>query len=131
MVPNMKTLISFAIPYGTAEQIILICRLTQSKKCDFYFAHKINSLSLSILVVHLTVRDGGNVDIAWSIYRPCATGIANKSAIPYRDNLRKRSALKITDTELKLMAAAAIIGDSRMPKNGYRIPAATGTPSAL
>ena len=29
-----------------------------------------------------------------------------------------RSALLITDTELKLMAAAAIIGLSRMPKRG-------------
>ena len=29
-----------------------------------------------------------------------------------------RRALVITDTELKLMAAAAIIGERRMPKNG-------------
>jgi|SRR5271165_1624381 len=41
------------------------------------------------------------------------------------------SALLITDTELKLMAAAAMIGLSRMPNLGYRMPAATGTPSAL
>ncbi len=31
---------------------------------------------------------------------------------------RNRSALAITDTELKLIAAAAIIGLSRMPKKG-------------
>ncbi len=36
----------------------------------------------------------------------------------YTRNLRKRRALPMTDTELKLMAAAAIIGLSRMPKNG-------------
>ena len=36
-----------------------------------------------------------------------------------------------TETELKLMAAAAIIGLSRIPKTGNKIPAATGTPSAL
>ncbi len=44
---------------------------------------------------------------------------------------RSRSALPITDTELKDMAAAAIMGDSRMPKNGYSTPAAMGTPRLL
>jgi len=38
---------------------------------------------------------------------------------------------KMTDKELKLIAAAAIIGDKRIPKNGYNNPAATGTPSTL
>lgn len=38
---------------------------------------------------------------------------------------------RITDNELKLMAAAAIIGDKRIPKNGYNNPAATGTPKTL
>lgn len=42
-----------------------------------------------------------------------------------------RSALVITETELKLMAAAAIIGLSKIPKNGYSIPAAIGTPTEL
>ena len=42
-----------------------------------------------------------------------------------------RNALAITDTELKLIAAAAIIGLSRMPNEGYSTPAAIGTPSAL
>lgn len=41
------------------------------------------------------------------------------------------SALLMTDTELKLMAAAAIIGDKSIPKNGYNTPAATGTPTML
>ena len=45
--------------------------------------------------------------------------------------LRSLRALPMTETELKLMAAAANIGLSRMPKKGYRTPAATGTPSAL
>ena len=43
----------------------------------------------------------------------------------------RRMALLITDTELKLMAAAAIIGDSSRPKKGYSTPAAIGTPSTL
>ncbi|CAM4291367.1 hypothetical protein COAQ111491_15450 [Comamonas aquatilis] len=43
----------------------------------------------------------------------------------------KRSALKITDTELKLIASAAIMGDSSHPVNGYRTPAAIGTPMPL
>jgi hypothetical protein len=41
------------------------------------------------------------------------------------------SELLITDTELKLMAAAAIIGDNNIPKNGYNTPAATGIPAML
>ena len=44
---------------------------------------------------------------------------------------RKRKALDITDTELKLMAKAAIIGDNKIPKNGNKTPAATGTPKLL
>ena len=41
------------------------------------------------------------------------------------------SAFAITDTELKLIAALAMMGLSNTPKNGYNAPAATGTPSAL
>ena len=42
-----------------------------------------------------------------------------------------RNALVMTETELKLMAAAAIIGLRRIPKNGNKMPAATGTPIEL
>ena len=41
------------------------------------------------------------------------------------------SALLITDTELKLMAAAAMMGLSNIPNLGYRMPAAMGTPTEL
>ena len=44
---------------------------------------------------------------------------------------RRRKALPITDTELKLMARAAISGDSSQPVSGYSTPAAIGIPSAL
>jgi hypothetical protein len=37
----------------------------------------------------------------------------------------------ITDTELTLMAAAAIRGDSKIPKKGNNIPAATGCLNCL
>jgi hypothetical protein len=37
----------------------------------------------------------------------------------------------MTLTEDRAIAAAAIIGDSRSPKVGYRIPAAMGMPAAL
>jgi hypothetical protein len=37
---------------------------------------------------------------------------------PYQDARRNRSALPITDTELKLIAALAIIGLSSHPKIG-------------
>jgi hypothetical protein len=51
--------------------------------------------------------------------------------VAHRLTRRNRNALPITDTELKLMAAAAIMGDSSRPKKGYNTPAATGTPSEL
>ncbi len=45
--------------------------------------------------------------------------------------LLNRKAFTITDTELKDIASAAIIGDSNIPKNGYKTPAAIGTPNTL
>jgi hypothetical protein len=45
--------------------------------------------------------------------------------------LRGRSAFPITETELKLMAAAAIIRLSKTPNTGYSTPAAIGKPNAL
>jgi len=45
--------------------------------------------------------------------------------------VRNRNAFTITDTELNDMAKAAIIGDNNIPKNGYRTPAAIGTPNTL
>ena len=48
-----------------------------------------------------------------------------------RFTFRNRSALKTTQTELKLIAALARIGLRSKPKKGYSAPAATGTPSAL
>ena len=41
------------------------------------------------------------------------------------------SEFAITDTELKLMAAAAIIGDNKIPNTGNKAPAAIGTPITL
>lgn len=45
--------------------------------------------------------------------------------------LRKRRAFMITETELRLMANAAIMGDSKWPVKGYKSPAANGIPRAL
>jgi hypothetical protein len=49
----------------------------------------------------------------------------------YNFTLRNRSALLTTESELKLIAAPAIIGLSNKPITGYKIPAAIGTPNAL
>jgi hypothetical protein len=49
----------------------------------------------------------------------------------YSFTRRSLKAFPTTDTELKLIAAAAIIGFKSKPNQGYRTPAATGTPSAL
>ena len=42
-----------------------------------------------------------------------------------------RSAFPITDTDERLIASAAMMGESSMPDRGYSTPAATGTPAAL
>ena len=61
--------------------------------------------------------------------------VVHESTPPARSiqsiNLRSLSALPITDTELKVIAALAIIGLSNKPKTGYSTPAASGTPTAL
>ena len=54
----------------------------------------------------------------------CPAGFHNGAFLSLR-------ALLMTDTELKLMAAAAIMGESSHPKAGYSRPAATGTPTEL
>ena len=45
--------------------------------------------------------------------------------------VRKRKAFAITETELKLIAKAAIIGDNNNPNTGNKTPAAIGTPNTL
>jgi hypothetical protein len=44
---------------------------------------------------------------------------------------RSRSALPMTLTDDRAMAAAATTGDNSMPENGYRTPAASGMPATL
>ena len=46
-------------------------------------------------------------------------------------NLFKRSAFNNTDTELKLIAAAAMTGLNKGPPNRYNSPIATGIPNIL
>jgi len=55
----------------------------------------------------------------------------NGEQLSYNSALRNLKELVITDTELKLIAAAAITGLSKTPKNGYSTPAASGMPSEL
>ena len=44
---------------------------------------------------------------------------------------RNRKAFKSTETELKLIATAANMGESNHPKTGYKTPAAIGIPNVL
>src|SRR5579863_1429145 len=53
------------------------------------------------------------------------------AASSQRRACRNLSAFPITETELRLIAALAIIGDNSHPKMGYSTPAATGIPSVL
>ncbi len=48
---------------------------------------------------------------------------------PYSFTIRNRNALTITLTDDSDIVAAAKIGDSKMPKNGYSTPTAIGTPA--
>ena len=56
---------------------------------------------------------------------------SSETRLPQISARLRRSELAITDTELKLIAAAAIIGLSSRPNTGYSTPAAIGTPLAL
>ena len=49
----------------------------------------------------------------------------------YSSTFRRRKEFVMTETELKLMAAAARMGLSSSPKKGYSTPAAIGTPTEL
>ncbi len=61
-----------------------------------------------------------------------ARWIAHGAQSPAYSRTRfSRSALLTTDTDDRLMAAAAMMGESNSPNTGYSTPAATGTPSAL
>jgi hypothetical protein len=59
------------------------------------------------------------------------THFANGEVAFHRETRLNRRALPMTDTELNVMAALAIIGLSSSPNQGYRIPAAIGTPATL
>ena len=49
----------------------------------------------------------------------------------HRFTFFNRRALLMTETELKVIAALAIMGLNNNPKNGYSTPAAIGTPMQL
>jgi len=67
----------------------------------------------------------------WVPGLPRHAGSPGTTVQRYSPVRRSRSALPTTLTEDSAIAAAAIIGDSRMPKKGYRTPAAIGTPAEL
>jgi AraC-like DNA-binding protein len=50
--------------------------------------------------------------------RNAPTNVASATKTSYKRNRRRRSAFPITETELKLIAAPAIIGLSKIPKKG-------------
>jgi hypothetical protein len=51
--------------------------------------------------------------------------------LSYNLRLLNRKALAMTETELNVIAALAIIGLSNNPVTGYKTPAATGIPMTL
>jgi hypothetical protein len=67
-------------------------------------------------------------EVASSVGR---TGYVTRSNVQSTRAVRSRRALAMTDTLDRLIAAAASIGDSSSPVNGYRTPAAIGMPSVL
>lgn len=74
----------------------------------------------------------GNVEIG--SYSKIAAGSRRAPIDVWTDHapvLRSRKALATTETELKLIAAAAMTGLRSIPNAGYRTPAAIGTPTLL
>lgn len=70
--------------------------------------------------------------VPMSIHPPLAQARQARDELPlHRSTCRNRSALAMTETELRVIAALAQMGLIRRPSTGYRTPAATGTPNAL
>jgi hypothetical protein len=62
---------------------------------------------------------------------PLVTSFARDSSVYGLTAARSLKALMMTDADERLIASAAIIGDSNQPVIGYNNPAASGTPRAL
>src|SRR3954447_25226061 len=73
-------------------------------------------------------RDRG---AAWLLHKRRLHGDRGSCCLDHSCVTRNRNALPTTLTDDSAMAAAAMIGESRIPKVGYRIPAAIGIPAAL
>jgi len=76
-------------------------------------------------VLHIKGQSEGKHITGKEDHRPLSRKVAQSGAF------LNRKALAMTETEEKLIARAAIMGESRIPKMGYRAPAATGTPRVL
>ena len=74
-------------------------------------------------------RDGVIDQLSRSVTSIRLVGVCMQ--IDQSSSFLSRRAFAITETELRVMAALAIIGLRRMPKKGYRTPAAMGTPMVL
>lgn len=86
-----------------------------------------------VYVLGLATRVDGRIRVEGKSRLYVSTSMASSSLLPllHMASRRSRSAFPMTDTELRLMAAAAMMGDSSRPKAGYRTPAAMGTPAVL
>ena len=74
-------------------------------------------------------RDGVIDQLSLSITSIRLIGV--RVQIDQSSSFLSRKAFPITETELRVMAALAMIGLKRMPKKGYSAPAAIGTPIVL
>jgi len=76
---------------------------------------------IPFLVGYLTISKMAAWSVYWSgaVKTPTFTsGRSSRSFIYYKSRCRKRNALAITETELRLIAALAIIGLSSTPETG-------------
>lgn len=77
-------------------------------------------------------RETKSARAGWGTNNPPVLGGGRRhSPHVHRWAFRSRNAFAMTDTELNVMAALAIIGLRTRPKKGYKIPAASGTPIEL
>jgi hypothetical protein len=96
-----------------------------------------DSIGASPIAGDVPGRGRGKAAPRWKMDRPAGRAgdpprrPVSPEEAPQIRTARKRRALAITETELRAIAAAANMGDSKIPKNGYRSPAPMGMPRAL
>ena len=109
-----------------------LCTPSTASSAAFTRASQWAHIMPLMVMVFLSISSASLLFVSVLSYT-CGAAFATGAAAFFRRLLQPRSrrALLTTHTELRLMAAAAIMGFSVIPNAGYSAPAATGMPMAL